>query len=125
MKALHLILAISLLAMTNLASAQVQRCTDSDGRVTFTDGICPKSSVNGKTLKPNQKYVGSESGSEKGQGPSLAEKNAAFNQRYRQAENDRTIREFMTTPLPPGVKYQRLTTYSDRPPKTESQVQQR
>ncbi len=110
------------MAATDVASAQIQRCIDSDGRATFTDGICPKTSTNGKSIKANQKYVGSEPG--KGQNTDWAAQNEAFNQRHAQREqresNERVINNFISTPLPPGVKYPRLTTYSNRPSKLDS-----
>ncbi|MES2039124.1 MAG: DUF4124 domain-containing protein [Pseudomonadota bacterium] len=120
MKLSHLLITAMLMALTNMASAQVQRCVDSDGRVTFTDNLCPKSSVKEKSVKANQKYVGSE----KVQETDWAAKNEAFNQRHaereRRSDNERERYHFMTTPLPPGIKIQRLTTYSDRPSKLES-----
>jgi len=127
MKLLPIFTIAALLTMSGMASAQVQRCVDNDGRVTFTDNVCPKSSVKEKTVKVNQKYVGSESSTD----TNWAAKNEAFNQRHAQreqiatrerinADNQRTMKEFLSTPLPPGVKYQRLTTYSDKPSKLES-----
>jgi hypothetical protein len=122
MKTQHLFSALMLLTMTNMASAQIQRCVDSDGRVTFTDNVCAKNSVNGKSVRANQKMVGS--GNESGGDTSLAAKNEAFNQRQAQrdrtASNERIVHDFLTTPLPPGVKSKTLTTYTDRPPKQES-----
>ena len=127
MRLLPILTIAALLTMSGLASAQVQRCVDNDGRVTFTDNVCPKSNNKNTSIKANQKYVGSETSTDTNWAP----KNEAFNQRHAQreqiatrerinADNQRTIKEFMSTPLPPGVKYQRLTTYSDRPSKLES-----
>ncbi|MFZ6733693.1 DUF4124 domain-containing protein [Undibacterium sp. Ji42W] len=120
MKLSPILSAAIVMALANSASAQVQRCVDSDGRVTFTDNVCPKSSVKEKSVKTNQKYVGSE----KVQETNWAAQNEAFNKRHaereRRADNERLIHNFITTPLPPGVKYQRLTTYSDRPSKLDN-----
>lgn len=128
MKLPQLLSAALLMALANSASAQVQRCIDNDGRVTFTDNVCPKNSNSGKSVKVNQKYLGEE----KSTNTNWAAQNEAFNKRHAQREqiasreridanNQRTIKEFMSTPLPPGVKYQRLTTYNDgRQPKTEN-----
>ncbi|BBB68078.1 hypothetical protein UNDYM_3825 [Undibacterium sp. YM2] len=119
MKLSQLLSAALLLALANSASAQVQRCVDSDGRVTFTDNVCPKSSVNGKSVKANQKYVGSE----KVQETNWAAQNEAFNQRHaereRRADNERAIHNFLTTPMPAGVKSRQLTTYTNAPHKLE------
>lgn len=125
MKPLHLLSAALLLTITGLASAQVQRCVDNDGRVTFTDNLCPKTSAKG-VVKANQKYVGSESSTD----TNWAAKNEAFNQRQatrehndmldsRRRSNERVMKEFMNTPLPEGVRSSRLTTYTDKPHKLE------
>lgn len=129
MKLSHLLTAAILMALTNMASAQVQRCVDNDGRVTFTDNICPKSTAKGTSVKAGQKYVGS--GSEGGQDTNWAAKNEAFNQRQAvrdrndvlentRRSNERAIKEFMSTPMPEGVKSRRLTTYYDQPYKLEN-----
>ncbi|MFZ6770980.1 DUF4124 domain-containing protein [Undibacterium sp. Di26W] len=122
MKNVHLVSATILLAMSNMASAQIQRCVDNDGRVTFTDNVCAKSSVKQKSVRADQKMVGS--GTETGKDTNLAAQNEAFNQRHAQrelrADNERAVHNFINTPLPPGVKYQRLTTYNDKPATLDS-----
>ncbi|MFZ6719774.1 DUF4124 domain-containing protein [Undibacterium sp. Ji49W] len=133
MKKVHLVSAAMLLAMSNMASAQIQRCVDSDGRVTFTDNVCAKSSVKQKSVHAGQKMVGSGSGSgsDVGGDGSMAAKNDAFNQRQAVRDhnnlvdnmnyrNQNTAKEIMNSPLPDGVRSRTLTTYSaDKPPKVE------
>jgi len=127
MKPLQLFTAVLLLSMTGMASAQVQRCVDNDGRVTFTDNLCPKSTASGNVVKANQKYVGSEASTD----TNWAAKNEAFNQRQASRDrndmldntrrsNERALKDFMSTPMPEGVRSRSLTTYSDKPHKLEN-----
>jgi|GEM_PF-1915163 len=128
MKPLHFFTAALLLSITGMASAQVQRCVDNDGRVTFTDNLCPKSTAKGNVVKADQKYVGS--GAAGGSDNNWAAKNEAFNQRQAARDrndlldntrrsNERVMKEFINAPLPEGVKSRRLTTYTDKPHKME------
>ncbi|MFZ6743601.1 DUF4124 domain-containing protein [Undibacterium sp. JH2W] len=129
MKLLPVFSAAFLLSLSSLASAQIQRCVDNDGRVTFTDNVCPKSTAKGTSVKAGQKNVGS--GSDGGSDTNWAAKNEAFNQRQAvrdrndlldntRRSNERAVKDFMSTPLPEGVRSARLTTYTDKPHKLEN-----
>ena len=47
----QLTLLISLALMVSFAQAQHQRCVDSDGKVTYTDRVCPKSTAKQADVK--------------------------------------------------------------------------
>lgn len=130
MKTMHLFSAAMLLALSNMASAQIQRCVDSDGRVTFTDNVCAKSSVKQKSMQAGQKMVGS--GNVAGGDSNLAAKNEAFNQRQAVRDhnnlvdnmnyrNQKMAKEIMNSPLPEGVRSRTLSYSNDKPAKVEYQ----
>lgn len=69
-------------ALTPLAQAQVKKCTDGNGKVTYTQSACPKATQKDHTMMT---YTPTSSASPN-QGRDLYEENKAFNQR--QAQRD-------------------------------------
>lgn len=128
MNPIRFLLALALLAMTAMASAQVQKCTAANGKVTYTDTFCPSAAKDrtlGIAAMAPREHAAAPVAAER----SLAAENADFNKRHAQrarddvdsayAANQRAmINDFYNKPLAPGEK--RTLTVKPAAPQPET-----
>lgn len=106
--------------ISTLSHAQVKKCTDSEGKVTYTQASCPKTSKKNQTLMP---YTPTSSATPN-QGRDLYEESKAFNQRQAQRDylnavetkNRMAIEAFHTAvnkPLEPGQVRETTLTFTN------------
>ena len=116
MKLTRLIWTLALIVSAGSASAQVQKCTDSTGKVSYSDVPCPQA-----VSKKQSLGIPSISNNYEAAAPrvSLSRANDGFNERHAQraqdalaeqrAVNNKALIEVLKTPLEPGQS--RTVTY--------------
>jgi hypothetical protein len=76
-----------MLAVTGLASAQVQKCIDNNGRALYTEGPCPSYATRVTSLKSPAPSNGAAPTKQK----DWAAENEAFNKRQAQREHNQMV----------------------------------
>ena len=106
MKLLRLFFALILITATGMAGAQVQKCTDKNGKVTYTDTYCPskvakEQSMGIAAIAPRSDVAPSGNSGSK----DLDTLNREFNARHADRayqDNQRALIDSFNKPLQPG-----------------------
>ncbi|WP_395006572.1 DUF4124 domain-containing protein [Undibacterium sp.] len=107
-------------ATGNVAQAQVKKCTDAQGRITYTQNSCPKATTKDKTIMAYTPV----SPTQASQGRDWQQENKAFHQRqaqrdsiaFAESKNRAAIETFnaaINKPLQPGQSRETTLTFTN------------